>query len=89
MHERTIRIKVLAHKKTGLFMALSDDLPGLVVHARSTEEIDKKMPIAIREILEASGVVVDSVEPATENLDDFTSVTPPAYIANTCLAAAE
>ena len=51
---RQIRITILQHRKTDLLMAISDDLRGLMVPARSEEALLAKLPAAIQEILEVA-----------------------------------
>jgi hypothetical protein len=58
---RVITIQVARHQQTGLLVAYSDDLRGLYVHGRSEEELRERIPVAIRDILEADGHEVDSV----------------------------
>lgn len=48
-----VRAYVMAHGQTGLLIALSDDLPGLVVHGHSLEEVERRLPTAINDIREA------------------------------------
>ena len=55
MERFVITINVLMNKKSGLLVAVSDDLKGLYVHARSEEELHERLPVAIRSILEADG----------------------------------
>jgi hypothetical protein len=43
-----VRIKILTHSTSGLKMATSEDLPGFVVHANSAEELDEKIPAALK-----------------------------------------
>jgi hypothetical protein len=58
-----ITIKVIRHNGTDLLVALSDELRGLYVHARQEHELRERIPIAIRDILEADGFrVVDVSE---------------------------
>jgi len=88
MKERTrIYVHVLEHKATGLLMAVSDSMPGLVIHGHSPEEIESKLPGAVRDLLEAEGhrVVSITVEPDDRTAD--TGFGPPAFIANASLAA--
>ncbi len=61
VEERTIKIVVKEHRKTHLLLAKSEDLPGLMVAARSEDQLDRELPSAIREVLEAQGNVVLSV----------------------------
>lgn len=57
-----IAIQSKVHRSTGLLVAFSDDLPGLLVHGRTDDEISAKLPGALREILEALGRRVLSVQ---------------------------
>ncbi len=69
---KTIRIKVVQHRKSDLLVAISDDLSGLMVPGRTDEELQDKIEGAIREILEAQGHTVISI--TTEK--DFGSLAP-------------
>jgi hypothetical protein len=60
---KLITIQVIRHNETGLFVALSDEMKGLYVHARTHEDLLERIPVAIRDILEADGFqVVDISE---------------------------
>lgn len=48
-------IRVLRHGSTGLLMALSDDLPGFVMHAHNYEELEAKLPAAVTSFLTHTG----------------------------------
>jgi hypothetical protein len=50
-----IRIRVLRHRLTGLVMAISDDLPGFVVHAHSHDELAEKIQGAYEGFMRAIG----------------------------------
>ena len=58
---RTLRIKVVEHKTTHLLIAVSDDLPGFTLAARSEDQVLKELPAAIQEWLEAQGETVVSI----------------------------
>jgi len=60
--QRIIQIKSKFNAKNGLIAAFSDDLTGLLVVGRTIEEIEGKLPGAIREILEAEGNIVEGVD---------------------------
>lgn len=63
LEHKTITIQVIRHNETGLLVALSDDLKGLYVHARTQDDLLDRVPVAIRDILEADGFeVVDISE---------------------------
>lgn len=59
---RIIRVKSKFNAKNGLIAAFSDDLAGLLVVGRTIDELETKLPGAIREILEAEGNIVKAVE---------------------------
>lgn len=89
MQERLIRISLKQHKDGDFFMAVSDDLRGLVVHGHTVEEINERVPGAIRDLLEFDGVQVKSVTPVSEQSDGFVQVGRTSYRADTCMEAAE
>lgn len=47
---KTVRTRKLA---SGLIVAYSDELPGLLVTGRTEREVSERLPRAIREILKA------------------------------------
>jgi hypothetical protein len=52
---RDFSIDIVRYAKSDLLNAFSNELPGLLVPARSLEEMDKFLPGAIKELLEAQG----------------------------------
>lgn len=58
---REFRVEIVLHQGTGLLVAVSDDLPGLYVHGRSTDELSDRIPLAIKAILEADGSPVSEI----------------------------
>lgn len=70
--EKTISLTVQQHKNGRLIAAYSNDLPGLLVHAHSVEELNERVPVAIKALMEAQGAIVEYVHP----VDDVQSVTP-------------
>jgi hypothetical protein len=73
---RQIRVQVVENRQTGLLVALSDDLKGLMLAARTEGQIEEELPGAIREMLEAAGHNVLSVttEPDPKGLpSEFSS----------------
>ena len=84
MSARIIRIYTAEHRDTGLLMAVSRELPGLLVHGRSEEELEQKLPHAIQEILEAQGNTVVSISVAEEEQPSIPESfkIPPAFIAS-------
>jgi len=68
---RTIKIDVLEHPKSGLMVAVSDELPGLYVHGTNDGELAARIPEAIRALLEAEGNRVLSVLPTQDEIEGF------------------
>lgn len=66
MRESVITIDIVRHSTTGMYLAMSDDLRGLYVHARSLQSLNERIPIAIKDILEAQGNEAVSVVPVDE-----------------------
>lgn len=87
MLEKTITIKVIGHKTSGLLVAYSDELHGLVIHGRTIEELKEKSPAAVREILEAMGETVAGVEVRANDGPHLENFVPPSFIAQACLNA--
>ena len=69
-------------------MAFSEDMPGLVVHGRSDEELDEKLPGAIRDLLEARGFTVVHVTLVRDKEHAVPDFGPPAFIASASLTTA-
>lgn len=87
--KRLINIRTVCHRKTGLLTAFSDDLPGLLVTARTEDEMEEKLPAAVREMVEANGgQVVGDVIVTRDEEHMPESFGPPAFIANAVLQAA-
>lgn len=86
MEEMMIKISTMRLKGSDLIVAFSDDLRGFNVHGRSMEEIESRLPNALKEFLEASGNRVNSVELLEDSVPPgFES---PKFIANAHLMAA-
>jgi hypothetical protein len=64
---RRIIVHLVQHKTTGLIAAVSDDLYGLVVHGHSEEEIRRKLPEAIKDLVSAQGNEVLSLDLEEDN----------------------
>jgi hypothetical protein len=62
VESRLITIQTIRHRDTGLIVATSDEMRGLYVHARTDADLLERIPIAIRDILEADGY--DVLEPS-------------------------
>ncbi|WP_341702640.1 DUF1902 domain-containing protein [Ferrovibrio sp.] len=87
LRNKEIEIQVIAHRESTLLMGYSDDLKGLLVPARSLSELQERLPAAIRELLEAQGFEVVSVEAVhKDHLPD--SFVPGKLTANARLIAA-
>ena len=69
--ERTqiIHIQVARHTRTGLLLATSSDFPRLMVAAETVEELNENLPKVVRDMLEASGIGVISVDTMPDNDD--------------------
>lgn len=48
-----VRINLQRDLKTGLFAAISEDLPGLMTVAATIEEIERRLPSAVAQLVEA------------------------------------
>lgn len=84
MMQRTININVVRHATTGMLVAISDDMRGLIVHARSKAELERRLPLAMTEMLEAEGYRVISITTTAEP-DDV----PVEFVSHRFRAAAE
>lgn len=85
MLRRTIRVQVLRHNETGLLLARSDDLHGLLLHAHTLDEIQQRLPVVIRDLLEADGHQVDDVTTEADDRLARTGFGLPAFIASAAL----
>jgi hypothetical protein len=85
--EKRIKISVIAHKTSDLLLAYSDDLKGFVVHGHTFEELIEKSPAAVREVLEAQGIEVDSVVVEPNDGLELANFIPPSFIAQACLSS--
>lgn len=81
-------VRTIVHRETGLRLAISDDLPGLYVHGETDEEIERQIPDAIRELLEASGERVTEIVKCDDDHDIPEGFADPVskYAAESCLA---
>lgn len=76
-----IKVRSFVHKTTGLIVALSDDVPGFIVHAHSDDEMEAKLAAEYAAFIEASEgrtvrVIVEAYEPAP-------GFGPPAFMLST------
>jgi hypothetical protein len=86
---KIIRIRTLAHKRDGLYLAISDDLPGLSIAGLSTEEIESKLKGAVRDFLEMSGCEVISIELSRDARFAMPDFGPPAFVADASLSTSK
>lgn len=84
--KKIINIKVLCHRTSDLMMAISDDLPGLIVPGRTEEELSERIPAAIEEIYQAQGYEVLNVEAVPEDNQIPSGFKVPAFIASASLS---
>jgi len=68
MRMKQLSILVTPFRDADLLVAVCPEMSGLVVHARSLDELDTKLPGAIRELVEAGGEKVLAVETARHDL---------------------
>lgn len=54
---KTLTVKAIWDKEESVWVATSEDIPGLVTEASTAEELEQKLQIMIPEILEANGVL--------------------------------
>ncbi|RAI55903.1 DUF1902 domain-containing protein [Roseicella frigidaeris] len=84
--EREIKVTIVEHRDTHLLVAISNDLSGLFVAGRTIEQIERELPTAIREVLEANGHEVYSVT-ADENQGQSRDFLSRTILANAVLNA--
>lgn len=66
------KITILRHKKSDLLIAVGEnDLKGLVVHGRSEEELEEKLPQAAEELLREMGHVSPKITVSKESVPEF------------------
>ena len=69
----------MQHKKTGLLAAMSEEMPGFIVHAHTEEELEGKLAGAFAAFKEAIGEPVEDVKITEETPAGFW---PPTYLAS-------
>ncbi len=57
MKDKPIYVKATWDKEAQVWVAISEDVPGLVTEADSLEELIKKLQVMIPELLEANGLL--------------------------------
>jgi hypothetical protein len=75
------KIHVRQHRKTGLLMAMTDDLPGFFVHAHDEDELFAKLGPAIESFMNKTGRPVMKVEVVRESEDYW----PPEFVARAAM----
>ena len=61
--DNIIHIKALWDHDAEMWVAESDDVPGLVTEAETTEQLIRKLEIMIPELLEANGLLAEYAHP--------------------------
>lgn len=51
-YPRSILVRYQRHQKTGLLAAYSEDLKGLLVTARSFDELNEELPVVIEDLIQ-------------------------------------
>lgn len=80
--QREFRIEVVRNKNTDLLIGMSPDHKGFYVTARSEEELERKLPTAIRELMEAEGHRNVRVETVSDEGLSEAGFWPGEYTAN-------
>jgi hypothetical protein len=78
MYMKQLRVLVTPFRDAGLLVAVCPKMPGLTVYARSLDELDDKLPGAIRELIEAGSVKVIAVETVRRDLPQADGFEMPA-----------
>lgn len=76
MREKIINIEIIRHRGTGMYLAMSDDMKGLYVHARTLAELGERVPVAIKDIYAAAGRPVESVTPIDHDIVEESGFEP-------------
>jgi hypothetical protein len=79
-------VETIKNRKTGLLIAMSDQLPGLYVHGRTQEELDVRVPIAIKAMLQAQGQDVNEIVRCNDELPDGFETNVARYALEECVA---
>lgn len=87
MRDWAISITLLEHKDGELIMAISPDMPGLVVHGYSIDEVVNRVPGIITDLLAVDGVEVGEIELIEDKSSRNSDFGPPAYIAKAALTS--
>ncbi len=57
MKNKIIHVKAIWDKEAKVWVAISEDVPGLVTEAETLEQLIKKLQVMIPELLEANGLI--------------------------------
>lgn len=68
--EQIIIVEIVRHKGTGLLVGTSEQLKGLYVHARSIEDLERRIPLAIKDLIEADGESTVRVVPVEDDIPE-------------------
>lgn len=61
--DREITVRATWDSEAGMWVAESDDLPGLITEAPTLDELDRKLAVMIPELLELNGGDLPDVVP--------------------------
>jgi predicted RNase H-like HicB family nuclease len=70
MRDHTYQVKAVWDDEAGVWVASSDDVPGLVTEAATVEELVKKLEVLIPELLEANNALPHAREIPFEVLSE-------------------
>lgn len=86
MTEKNIETQIITHQTTGMFVAVSNDMTSLLVHARTINELRDNVKAAIRDLLEYEGHLVTGVEFVEDNGVLSTGFSPSFFRFNATVA---
>jgi len=69
-----VRVEITRLRKTGMYLGTSPGLRGLFVHGRTVDELESRVPEAIRSLMEAKGCREVEVTRMGDGTDDTTNV---------------
>jgi hypothetical protein len=85
MEQRTVRVSILKHRETDLLTTRSEEMPGLMLHARSEAEIVEWLVPTIREMFERDGFSVADVDLVRDTQREVAHFWPSFFVANVSL----
>ena len=62
MESRVINVRAIWDKDAQVWVAISEDVPGLVTEANTLEQLTEKLRVMIPELLEANGLLGNDEE---------------------------